>query len=107
MPGQVLSANPFGLLFELFNTEYERRASNTLTVGVGGSTAMVDTYDYDGWGQEVRRERYVNGDVFLRYYPARPGLRGPLVRRQGGPDTDSRTREASSAWASTPTGAGC
>ena len=65
-----MSANPFGLLFELFNTEYERRASNTLTVGIGGSTAMVDTYDYDGWGQEVRRERYVNGDVFLRYYPA-------------------------------------
>ena len=47
-----------------------------MSVGVGGSTARFNTSDYDGWGQEVRRERYVNGDVFLRYYPADGPSRG-------------------------------
>lgn len=60
---QVLSANPFGLLLEFFNAEYERRAGETVTVGVGGSTA---SYDDDFTGEE---DRYVNADVFLRYYP--------------------------------------
>lgn len=69
-PAQVMSANPFGLLFELFNTEYERRATKALTVGIGGSTATIDTYDYDGRDGVVREERYVNGDIFFRYYPA-------------------------------------
>ena len=66
-PVRVASANPFGLLLELFNTEYERRVGNTVTVGVGGSTATVETYD--SWGSAPRDRRYINGDLFVRYYP--------------------------------------
>lgn len=54
---QVISANPFGLLLELFNAEYERVATESSTAGIGGS--FVDLED----------ENYVNFDVFWRYYP--------------------------------------
>ncbi len=82
-PRQVLSANPFGVLLELFNAEYEIRAAEHVTYGVGGSTATVTTYDYTVSAtnpfdrREVEREeRYVNGDVFLRYYPGGPAFSG-------------------------------
>jgi hypothetical protein len=54
---QVISANPFGLLLELFNAEYERVATEASTLGIGGS--FIDLED----------ENYVNLDVFWRYYP--------------------------------------
>lgn len=54
---QVISANPFGLLLDLFNGEYERAVSGSATAGVGGS--------YFGKASED----YVNADVFYRYYP--------------------------------------
>jgi hypothetical protein len=54
---QQVSANPFGLLLELFNAEYERVIGETATAGLGGSYYS----DND--------DRYVNADVFLRYYP--------------------------------------
>jgi len=54
---QVISANPFGLLLEVFNSEYERAATGTTTVGVGGSFLDLD------------QETYVNFDGFWRYYP--------------------------------------
>jgi hypothetical protein len=81
-PNQVVSANPFGLLIDLFNSEYERRAGDTVSFGIGGSTAKVDTYDYDGvdyrtnYAPVKREERYINGDVFLRYYPSGKALTG-------------------------------
>ena len=65
-PANVVSANPFGLLVEFFNTEYERRVGRTVSAGVGGSTARFNDGD----------DRYVNGDVFLRYYPGGRALRG-------------------------------
>ena len=55
---QVFSANPFGLLLQLFNAEYERVISGTSTAGFGGSTLSADD------------ERYVNADVFWRFYPS-------------------------------------
>lgn len=54
---QVISANPFGLLLELFNAEYERAATGTTTLGVGGSFLDLD------------EQTYVNFDGFWRYYP--------------------------------------
>ena len=54
----VISANPFGLLFELFNGEYERVVSESATAGVGGSM-FNDEDDVD----------YVNADAFYRFYP--------------------------------------
>ena len=66
-PRNVISANPFGLLLELFNAEYERVISRTSTVGFGGSTLK------DDWANEheprVETHRYVNFDVFWRFYP--------------------------------------
>jgi hypothetical protein len=55
---QAVSANPFGLLLELFNAEYERVVSESATAGVGGS--------YYSGGES---EDYVNADVFYRFYP--------------------------------------
>ena len=53
----VISANPFGLLLEFFNAEYERVVSTSSTAGIGGSTITSDN------------DRYVNVDAFWRYYP--------------------------------------
>src|SRR5690606_38850798 len=61
---QVISANPFGLLLEFFNAEYERIVSESATAGVGGSTFSADD------------DRYVNADVFWRFYPGGEPLDG-------------------------------
>lgn len=61
---QVVSANPFGLLIEFFNAEYERIVTESSTAGVGGSTFSSDD------------DRYVNADVFWRYYPQGDPLDG-------------------------------
>ncbi|CAN5807485.1 hypothetical protein BH23GEM11_BH23GEM11_01910 [soil metagenome] len=55
---QVISANPFGLLLEFFNAEYERVVTVSSTAGIGGST--ISSGD----------DRYVNVDAFWRYYPS-------------------------------------
>ena len=53
----VISANPFGLLLELFNGEYERVVSESSTVGAGGSYFTASDIEY------------VNADAFFRFYP--------------------------------------
>jgi len=60
----VVSANPFGLLLELFNAEYERVVTASSTAGIGGSTFNRDD------------SRYVNADVFWRFYPTGRPLDG-------------------------------
>lgn len=62
--GQAISANPFGLLLEFFNAEYERVIGETSTVGVGGSLFTNDDIDY------------INADAFYRYYPSARPLEG-------------------------------
>jgi hypothetical protein len=64
LPRQVISANPFGLLLELFNAEYERVVSESSTAGAGGSTFVTDD------------DTYVNADVFWRFYPTGVPLDG-------------------------------
>ena len=54
---RVVSANPFGLLLEWFNAEYEHTAGESFTLGVGGSTLRLDN------------DRYTNLDAFWRFYP--------------------------------------
>jgi hypothetical protein len=56
-PTQVISANPFGLLLELFNAEYERAIGGSATAGIGGSFMGRDDADY------------LNLDAFWRFYP--------------------------------------
>lgn len=60
----VVSANPFGLMFELFNAEYERTVNDSLSAGAGGS--FFEDGDND----------YVNADLFVRYYPSGRPLDG-------------------------------
>lgn len=55
---QVISANPFGLLLEFFNAEYERIVTASSTAGFGGSTFSESDI------------RYVNADAFWRFYPS-------------------------------------
>lgn len=61
---QVISANPFGLLLELFNAEYERVVTPSSTAGVGGSFVSSQGEDY------------LNADVFWRFYPGGEPLDG-------------------------------
>lgn len=63
-PRNVISANPFGLLVELTNAEFEHAVSPAATAGVGGSW-----YNRDG-------SDYVNADAFYRYYPQGRALQG-------------------------------
>ena len=62
-PRRVVSANPFGLLFGLFNAEYERKVTDSLSAGAGGSFFEDD-------------DDYVNADLFVRYYPSGRPLAG-------------------------------
>jgi hypothetical protein len=61
---QTISANPFGLLLEWFNAEFERKIGSSTTLGVSGSTTA--------WGDVD----LTNGNVFLRYYPQGAALTG-------------------------------
>ena len=63
-PRQVISANPFGLILNIFNAEYERVISQSATAGFGGSFITESEDDY------------LNADVFWRFYPAGRPLEG-------------------------------
>ena len=54
---QVISANPFGIMLEFFNAEYEHAAGASFSVGVGGSIFTSDD------------DTYRNLDAFWRFYP--------------------------------------
>ncbi len=64
----VVSANPFLLLFEWFNAEYERKASPTTTLGLRASTITIGA-DEDLTGTDTN-VRYLSGRAFFRYYPS-------------------------------------
>jgi hypothetical protein len=63
---QIVSANPFMLMFEWFNVEYERKLSPTATAGASVSFLSLDGGDAD----------YLNGTALVRYYPQRAALSG-------------------------------
>lgn len=63
---QVISANPFILLAEWVNVEYERKISPTATVGVAGSRISFDEGD----------EGYKSLNGLFRYYPQGAPLSG-------------------------------
>ena len=54
----VISANPFLILFEWFNGEFERTITTSSTMGVRASVIKFDD------------ARYVSGRAFYRYYPS-------------------------------------
>jgi len=63
---QVISLNPFLILFEWFNGEYERKISTSTTLGVGASHLTLEGGD----------ESYSGLNAFLRYYPQGAALTG-------------------------------
>ena len=63
MPDQVFSANPVGLAFDFYNFDYELRTTDSVTVGAGASR-------FGG------RQPYLNGDLFVRYYPSGRAFNG-------------------------------
>lgn len=76
---QAISANPFGLMLDFFNAEFERAVSDSATAGAGGSGFSRNGSDY------------VNADAFYRYYPSgKPlegfafGLKAGITRLQSG-----------------------
>lgn len=64
---QVVSANPFGLLLDRFNAEYERGITESTTIGIGGSLGTEEEENDTG---ETRENTFFNGDVFWRFYPS-------------------------------------
>lgn len=72
-PRQVISANPFGLVMDFYNAEYELKVAEAVTAGVGASRR--------GWilfGESQRKPR-LNSDVFVRYYPFGSAFNGIAV----------------------------
>jgi hypothetical protein len=65
-PKQVISTNPFGMVFEWFNLEYERRLSDTFSFGFAGSYVPLDSGD----------DHYISGNALARYYPQGRALSG-------------------------------
>lgn len=75
----VISANPFGLLFSLFNAEYERAVTQSSTAGIGGSFFPNDN---------VGEGDYLNMDVFWRFYTSGRPFDGWSFGAKAGYTTD-------------------
>src|SRR4051812_11434981 len=67
---QILSTNPFGLMFKWVNGEYERRVSGSTTVGGSGSYFVEE-----GSG---------NAAAFVRWYPQGAALEGFYMGARAG-----------------------
>src|SRR5688572_32604676 len=67
-PKNVVSLNPFGIVFTIINAEYERALTQNVSLGV--STTWWD-FDEDVDGSEDLTDEltYTSADAKLRYYP--------------------------------------
>jgi hypothetical protein len=84
---QTISANPFGLMLKWFNAEYERKLTNTMTVGVSGST----------WGLgDAALQRF---NALFRFYPQGAALTGVYLGGRGGMAHVSEAGESAHAFA--------
>jgi hypothetical protein len=70
---QVLSANPFLLMFKWFNTEYERKINESNTWGVSGSFFSLED-----------NEDYMSAQLNYRFYPQGAALTGFYLGGRGG-----------------------
>lgn len=69
---QIISANPFGLMFEWWNVEFERKVNATSTWGVNASYLGPGDADYFSVGG------------FYRYYPQGAALNGVFLGGRAG-----------------------
>lgn len=65
---QVISVNPFSLMFKWFNAEYERKLTSSTTWGLSGSFLSL--------GSDVD---YVNANALFRFYPQGASLNGVFL----------------------------
>jgi hypothetical protein len=70
---QIVSANPFGLMFEWFNVDYERKINEASTWGASASFLSLGG-DAD----------YLNAQFAYRYYPQGTALAGFYLGGKGG-----------------------
>lgn len=77
-PSQVFSTNPFGLVMDFLNAEYEVKVAESFTAGAGASRRAWVLF---GESQDTPR---LNGDVFLRYYPGGHAFNGFAIGVKAG-----------------------
>ena len=65
---QTLTANPFLLLLEWFNAEYERKISGSTTVGVSGSFIRLDGGNDDFFSANAQVRYYPQGAALVGFY---------------------------------------
>ena len=82
---QVVSANPFLLMFEYANFEFERTASQKASVGFSASSVGFDDATYR------------NFQAFYRYYPQGASLTGFYIGARGGVHRVSNGEDAGNA----------
>ena len=80
-PKNVVSINPFGIVFTIVNAEYERALSQNVSLGV--STTWWDLDEDDNEFDVTDSFTYTSADAKLRYYPGTV-LRGFSVGAQAG-----------------------
>jgi hypothetical protein len=68
-PSQTLSLNPFGLLLEWYNVEFERKISPGVTIGASAASL---------------RDEFWNVDLLARFYPQGEALSGFYLGARGG-----------------------
>ena len=68
-PSNVISIQPLSAVYTVYTGEFERRAGQNVTMGVGGT--YWNSGDNDNGGDVT----YTSGDLKLRYYPG-TALRG-------------------------------
>ena len=83
---QVVSANPFLLMAEWVNVEFERKLTDSGTVGVSASSVGIDDADYR------------NFQAFYRFYPQGASLTGFYIGGRGGVHRVSEGRESGTAF---------
>jgi len=83
---QVISANPFLLMAEYVNVEFERKHTETRTFGVSGSRFGSNDVDYR------------NLQAFYRYYPQGASLTGFYIGGRAGVHRVSADGEARHAF---------
>ena len=77
----VLSVNPFGIVFSIISAEYERALNPNVSLGI--STTWWDFDEDDDTGDITDEFTYTSADAKLRYYPSSV-LRGFSVGVLGG-----------------------
>ena len=68
-PSQTISLNPFGLLLEWYNLEFERKVSSGVTIGASAANLHDEFWDFD---------------LLARFYPQGEALSGFYLGARGG-----------------------